>query len=305
MAGKWDSTLKQLIKINPQHFISWLLEGAQYVGELSPHLNRSIDMDAMHEVMIDGKPFAIHIEFQRRAETNMAKRLWEYNVLASCMLGYTVMSFVIYLKEDGIIAPSPFIQGHPRNGSEIHRFYFTNIKLWEIPVEILKHMGLVALLPLVPLTQNGATHEVIEETVSDIERLVQDEIVKNELVSLTLTLASLAFLGKKEEQDWLIRRFKMQHDLLHDTPIYQLILEEGREEGIQQTLQKKIQDQRIIVQRVVQTKFPKIARLAIEKTEVIADEKKLQDLIVYMSIAQTEADARQYLLDIDKQETNG
>lgn len=104
----------------------------------------------------------------------------------------------------------------------------------------------------------------------------------------------------------------MQHDILWDTPIYQLILEEGREEGIQQGIQqgveqahqKKIQEQRTIVQRVVQTKFPKIARLAIDKTEAILDEKKLEDLIIYMSIAQIEADARQYLLDIDKQDTD-
>ncbi len=198
----------------------------------------------------------------------------------------------------------------------LHCFNFTNVKLWEIPVELFKGTELVALLPLVPLTQNGATHEIIVETVNDIERLVENETVKNELVSLTLTLASLAFLGEKKEQDWLVRRFRMQHDLLHDTPIYQLILEEGREEGIQQglqqgieqtlqqTLQQKLQDQRIIVQRIIQTKFPKIARLAIDKTDTIADEKKLQDLIVYMGIAQTETDARQYLLDIDKQDTN-
>ncbi len=306
MAGKWDSTLKQLIKINPQHFISWLVEGAQYIGELSPHLNRSLDMDALHEVAVNGKHFAVHIEFQRRADADMAKRVWEYNVLATRFLDFSVVSFVIYLKEDGIAASSPYIREHPIDGSELHRFNFTNIKLWEIPVELFKGTELVALLPLVPLTQNGATHEIIEETVNDIERLVEDETVKNELVSLTLTLASLAFLGEKKEQDWLVRRFRMQHDLLHDTPIYQLILEEGREEGIQQGLQqahqKEIQEQRIIVQRVVQTKFPKIARLAIDKTDTIVDEKKLQDLIVYMSIAQTEADARQYLLDIDKQD---
>ncbi len=71
MAGKWDSTLKQLIKINPQHFISWLLEGAEYIGELSPHLNRSLDMDALHEVAVKGKHFAVHIEFQRRADADI------------------------------------------------------------------------------------------------------------------------------------------------------------------------------------------------------------------------------------------
>ena len=96
----------------------------------------------------------------------------------------------------------------------------------------------------------------------------------------------------------------MQHDILWDTPIYQLILEEGREEGLKLARQMKIQEQHTIVQRIVQTKFPKIARLAIDKTEAIIDEKKLEDLNVYMSIAQTEADARQYLLDIDKQDTD-
>jgi len=136
---------------------------------------------------------------------------------ASCVLGYTVISYVIYLKKDGAVAESPFIQKHP-DGSEIHRFYFTNVKLWEIPTEMLKQIGMVALLPLVPLTHDGAKHEAVEETVDDIENLVQDENVKRDLVSLTLALASLAFLGKKEDQNWLIRRFRMQHDLLSDTP---------------------------------------------------------------------------------------
>ncbi len=312
MGGKWDSALKQLIKINPQHFISWLIEGAEYIGELSPHLNRSLDMDALHEVSANGKRFAVHIEFQRRTDTDMAKRVWEYNVLATRFLDYDVVSYVIYLKEDGTVASSPYIRSHPIDDSELHRFYFINVKLWEIPVELFKGTELVALLPLVPLTQNGATHRIIEETVTDIERLVENETTKNELVSLTLTLASLAFLGDKQEQDWLIRRFRMQHDLLHDTPIYQLILEEGREEGIQQGIQQgiqlahqqKIQEQRNIVQRIVQTKFPKIARISIDKTNEMVDEKKLQDLIVYVSIAQNEEDARQYLLEIDTPETS-
>ena len=92
----------------------------------------------------------------------------------------------------------------------------------------------------------------------------------------------------------------MQHDILWDTPIYQLILEEGREEE-RTKLQKQ---ERTTVQRIVQAKFPRLSQLAIEKTQAASDMKKLQDLTVYLSIAQTEADARQYLLDIDKQDTN-
>ncbi len=221
-------------------------------------------------------------------------------MLATRFLDFSVVSFVIYLKEDGRVASSPYIREHPIDGSELHRFNFTNIKLWEIPVGLFKGTELVALLPLVPLTQNGASHEIIEETVNDIERLVEDETVSRDLISLTITLAPLAFLGKKEEQDWLVRRFRMQHDILWDTPIYQLILEEGREE--ERTKSQK--QERTTVQRIVQAKFPRLSQLAIEKTQTTSDMKKLQDLTVYLSIAQTEADARQYLLDVDKQDTN-
>ncbi len=80
----------------------------------------------------------------------------------------------------------------------------------------------------------------------------------------------------------------MQHDILWDTPIYQLILEEGREEE-RTKLQKQ---ERVTVQRIVQAKFPSLAQLATEKTQTTSDMKKLQDLTVYLSIAQTEADAR-------------
>ena len=100
----------------------------------------------------------------------------------------------------------------------------------------------------------------------------------------------------------------MQHDILCDTPIYQLALEQGREvgiqKGIQQAHQEQLQEQRATVQRIVQAKFFKLARLAIRKTEAITNTEKLQDLIVYMGIVSNEADARQYLLDIDKPDAN-
>ncbi len=76
------------------------------------------------------------------------------------------------------------------------------------------------------------------------------------------------------------------------------------QQSAQQNFQKTLQEQRSIIQRVVQTKFPKLARLAIEKTEATSDITKLQDLNVYLSIAQTEADARQYLLDVNKQDAS-
>lgn len=91
----------------------------------------------------------------------------------------------------------------------------------------------------------------------------------------------------------------MYQDILRDSEIYQMIMQEGIEEGIEKERQlqqqQKLQDQRRTIQRIVQTKFPKLARLAIEQTNAIMDSEKLEDLIVFMGLSQTEEEAQQYL----------
>jgi hypothetical protein len=38
MAKTWDNLMKRMVAANPQHFINWLIPGAQLVRELSPLL---------------------------------------------------------------------------------------------------------------------------------------------------------------------------------------------------------------------------------------------------------------------------
>lgn len=123
MAGIWDSNLKRLVGANPQHFVTWLLAGAQVIRELSSHLNRAIDIDILCEVMLNGQRVAFHLEFQRYRDLDMAKRVLEYNVFASCKFDCTVISFVIYLKKDGNIIESPLILTLP-DDREILRIQF-------------------------------------------------------------------------------------------------------------------------------------------------------------------------------------
>jgi len=107
MAGVWDSNMKRLVGIDLQAFATWLLGNAQVMQEMSGHLNRAIDIDILYEVILDGKRVLLHIEFQRRRDTDMAERVWEYNVFASSKFSCTVISFIIYLKKDGKIAEPP------------------------------------------------------------------------------------------------------------------------------------------------------------------------------------------------------
>lgn len=87
----------------------------------------------------------------------------------------------------------------------------------------------------------------------------------------------------------------MYQDILRDSEIYQLIMQEGEEKGREAEHQRRLQDQRRAILRIVQAKFPEQARCAIDRTNAINDPEELEDIIVYMGLAQTEDEAYQYL----------
>src|SRR5260370_18257342 len=109
--------------------------------------------------MIDGERIIFQLEFQGSNDSNMANRVLEYNVFASCKYDCTVISFVIYLKQENRIVEPPLIRKVPK-GREILRFDFTNIKLWEIPTNELTRMTFVGLLPLLALTTAAGSPHV-------------------------------------------------------------------------------------------------------------------------------------------------
>ena len=84
----------------------------------------------------------------------MAERLWEYNVKTSVKYKSSVLSVVIYLRDDGKVAKAPFTR-KLSSGRRIHNFDFDVVKLWEIPTEYFQKEGLIGLLPLLPLTREG------------------------------------------------------------------------------------------------------------------------------------------------------
>lgn len=308
MAGIYDSNMKQLVGAYIQDFITWLLAGAVVTRELSGHLNRAIEVDILYEVMLDGQQLIFHLEFQRYRDVDMAKRVLEYNVYTSCKFDCTVVSFVIYLKKDGNVIESPLVRKLP-NGEEILHFNFITIKLWEISTDDLKRKGLVGLLPLLPLTREGASQELVEEVVNKLLSL-KDKSTQANLLSITFTLASLAF-NKPEDKDWLRRRFRMFQDILRDTDIYKIIMEEGHEkglvEGIQLQQQRDLQHQREMFLRFVQARFPKLVHFANKQVAIITDGQILDDLIYKIGLTQlTEDELRKILLDLDvDNEDNG
>ena len=85
----------------------------------------------------------------------------------------------------------------------------------------------------------------------------------------------------------------MLNDFLRDTPVYQEVLAEGEEKG----LEKGLETQRQTLLDIVQERFPAIARLAKQQTVTIEDPEVLRRLIVKISIVKTSTEAEQYLLN--------
>jgi predicted transposase YdaD len=312
MPGTWDSKLKLLIDKSPQDFVSWLVEGAMYETEVSPHLKtRNIDADVLYQIRLNKTSCLLHIEFQFHGDSDMAMRIWEYNVLATCQNKLPVYSFIVYLKKTGNYVTPPLVYQDAAE-QDIHRFHFGVIKLWEIPTAQLKKLGLKGLLPLLPLTREGKSRAVVENVITELS--VNRSQLETDLLSLTYGLASLSFVTE-EDHNWLKRRFSMLDDLIKESWAFQEILQRGLEQGLEQGLEKGLEqglekglekgikqgrEEALIPARhtliaLVERRYPSLMSLAREKAHAVSDMDALQNLILQVSLASHEDEVRTYL----------
>jgi len=299
MAKLWDDSLKKLVQADPQAFVSWFVPDASFTGARPHELKHwTLEVDALLGVRVSGQDMLLHLEFQTHNDPAMAERLLRYNVLARSEHRLPVLSCVIYLLGSGEASTSPLSWMLPTE-QEVLRFHYQSIELKALLPEEVVRTGLTGLLPLLPLTKNGARREIVETMFS---RLLAAK--KIELVPIGYTLASLAFSRENPvDQDWLFRRFHEMHDILRETPIYQEILKEGREEGLEQGLQRgQLEALRQAIVEVVVERFPKLVRLTKKQVVLIEDPELLRHVLVKVSVAQSAEEARGHLLAVDEAE---
>jgi len=291
MPKPYDDAMKKLVGGNPQDLVSWILPGALYGKQLPFELNvENIYADGLLLATLDGKEFLAHFEFQSSYDGRIGERLLEYNVLASRQYNYLpVYSCVIYLKNHSSVPHSPLMRGLP-NGEEVVRFHYRSIELGKLAAGELLQTGLVGLLPLLPLTKDGAQREVVEEMISG---LISAD--KTESLWIGYALASRVLT---DDLNWLKRRFAMLEDILRDTPVYQEVLAKGEEKGLEKGREEgKLEAQRQALLDVVQERFPAIARIAKQQADAIQDPEVLRRLTVKISVVKTSKEAEEYLLN--------
>ncbi|MBV9229403.1 MAG: hypothetical protein JOZ18_08825, partial [Chloroflexi bacterium] len=309
MSKIWDDMLKRIFAARPQDFVSWLLPFATLVSptplELKT-LTRTVNADALYEVLIDGHKALFHVEFQRRPEAGMADRIWEYNVLATLAYGCPVYSFVIYLAPGGKVPGPPLTKGLPER-EQIHNFRFWDIKLWEVPFEVLRRVRMSGILPLCLLAQGGNQRHVAEAVFED---LAHDK----DLLGLALMLATIVF-DREADQEWLERKIVMLEDLVSDSPFYQRILRKGEEQGMrkgeEQGMRKgkeqgmregEEKGMREAILDVVQMRFPDLVEVAKQQLSRIQDLSLLRRTNMRIIMAESRQEAEQVLLGLQSQQ---
>jgi predicted transposase YdaD len=291
--GDWDDSLKTFISENAQDFATWILKGSRVERKLLTEFKiRTIEADCLLEVSEDDMPLLLQIEIQSKRDPNIGERLLEYSFEAMHEHHLPVFSCVIYLRDVGEV-PQPPLRWQLPNGREVLWFDYVSIELANIPTDEFRQMGLIGLLPLLILTKDGATHQVMEEVIAGLEAAE-----KPELLPIVRLLAELVFTSGGD-LEWIERIFAMHDEIFAQTPTYQRLVKKGREEGLEEGLQKGLEALRQTVVDVVQERFPEIAILAQKQVAGVEDTTLLRHLIVKMSTVQTVQEAIQLLISID------
>ena len=310
MTKIWDDILKLLVKADPQSFVSLLLAGAKFTGERDKELQtRTINADLLYDVTWNNEDIVLHVEFQRKSDKNMARRVWEYNVLTGCLAGVPVYSIVLYLIEEKNIVDPPYEQRLP-DGELVHYFQFRNLKLWEMSPDKLRQLGVEGMLPLLPLTKGGAQREVVEEMITDLRNAN-----RKDLYPLGYALAALVFKDSVDKQ-WLKERFARMHDILEESWAYQEMQEEGMLKGLEKGLEQgilkgleqgmekgmekglelgKLEALRDAISRYVHKRFSDLDGLCQQRMEVETNADGLSDLLDALMDATDEIEARALL----------
>jgi predicted transposase YdaD len=299
-AKQWDRLLKTLMSKSPQDLVSWILKGAIYQRDVNVELlkNDPIFADLLYVIEWRGEQIVLHIEFQREKDTNMGRRVWEYNCLASIHTELPVYSIVIYLLDKGEIVDPPYEIKLSREFT-IHRFRFQNIKLWEIPGKILKQQKLPGLLPLLPLTKGGNSQEVVEEMIQDLE-----QAGRTDLLPLAYICSAYKFEGVNE-QKWLIGRFDAMKGSLEDNYAYREMVKWAEEKslklGLKQGLEQgsehgKKDGLKHSIVRFAEIRFPDLVPLAKQQAGQAANSQELQEIQDKLFAARSDTEAKAALL---------
>jgi predicted transposase YdaD len=227
----FDATLKQLVQAHPRDWLDILHVPADAPVEvLTPDLSTVTRF--ADTVLRVGDRGLLHLDFQSGPDAALPRRLLLYNALLHEAYALPVHTAVVLLRSGTGHAKLRGTVGYqlvPRRGRMAFRFEV--VRLWLRPAEELLAGGL-GVVPLASLGQlpGGARPPkglagVVERLVERITREAPSNVAP-ELLTAAVILAGLR-VKKRSQLSELFRGMRA----MRESTGYQMILDEGREEG--------------------------------------------------------------------------
>jgi predicted transposase YdaD len=279
----FDTSLQGLAALYSRHFLAWL-RGPQavWLQELNSVIvaqQRRADF-LIRYLDEDGQERLLHIEFQTVTQSGepqieLPVRMVTYAAFALNRYGIVPDQVLVLLKDTAASrrVPNVFAQGRMRIEYDV-------VRLWEVDPTPLVESGLVGLMPLVPLMTGEDLETLLEQAAEVIEAGVQSIQERNEVLTVTGLLASLKD-ARVVEQFFYTRSIM---NLLTETPLFQLLTQETREQAQQQA---RLETRRADLLLLVEHKFGTQGEDVREAIEAITEAMALEQLLLAASDAST------------------
>ncbi len=189
----YDTMMSALIGRNPQAFLDLLYPGSRFVKH---HRNKLANSQRQPDAVIEavriktGKSFLAQPEIQTNPDEEIAERLALYQVLLrwdyrqrseaesnNAKVWIPVSSCVLHLTKAHKDLQVPLQWRAPSQDDDDDKaldFYFQSVQMRDKTPEEILRLGHLELLPLLPATQGGGSHEIIEMMMERL--LASDQI---------------------------------------------------------------------------------------------------------------------------------
>jgi hypothetical protein len=235
----FDATLKNLVQDYLPDF-----EQSLDLGEFAPLALLNVDLSTLSAAtdiaLGHGQPpdRVVDLNFQSGPDEDLAARVLMYNAVLHYRLRVPVHSVVLLLRpaaDHRTLTGRLHYESKKRKGRMT--FTYEVIRLWRQPAERFLDGGM-GTLPLAPLCQLPASGSLSERLTPIIQRI--DERLTREAVPevrAQLLAATFVLSGLRVGRDELGQLFAGVKNM-RESSGYQIILDEGRTEALQQTLMR-------------------------------------------------------------------
>ncbi len=236
----YDTAFKRLAEQDPEALLR--LVGALPLGATVRILPREISAPALatdqpYEIIGENLHYIAHLEAQIRWKADVPHRIVEYDALFWINYHLPVRSFVLVLIPDGLPPDAPTQCVVDADGLTLVA-HFTIVRLWELSAATALAQGRESLLPFIPLMKGGEAE--LERCARAVGR-IEDDAQQRELALHFVMLGSLRY-NRENLFDLLGRITMIPQHILRETPYYQSIIAEAREE-MREDLREEVREE--------------------------------------------------------------